>query len=145
VTGGRLGAGGDLRLADPGLAKASPTASWHGRLPPQRHLWNDHPDYRAEQAYIRVLHLPAPGMSHRERAVLAMALAYRYKSDPGGACSTPPCTSDSKSRTYARRSALASGSPTPSGGRPPAAAGPLRRTDRNCGWCRPAPRAAWAT
>ncbi|HTE80604.1 MAG TPA: Ppx/GppA family phosphatase, partial [Reyranella sp.] len=27
--------------------------------------WNDHPDYRAEQAYIRVLHLPAPGMSHR--------------------------------------------------------------------------------
>jgi len=33
--------------------------------------WNDHPDYRAEQAYIRVLHLPAPGMSHRERAILA--------------------------------------------------------------------------
>jgi exopolyphosphatase/guanosine-5'-triphosphate,3'-diphosphate pyrophosphatase len=30
--------------------------------------WNDHPDYRAEQAYIRVLHLPAPGMSHRDRA-----------------------------------------------------------------------------
>ena len=43
--------------------------------------WNDHPDYRAEQAYIRVLHLPAPGMSHRERAILAMTLAYRYKSD----------------------------------------------------------------
>ena len=47
--------------------------------------WNDHPDYRAEQAYIRVLHLPAPGMSHRERAILAMTLAYRYKSDPKSA------------------------------------------------------------
>ncbi len=44
--------------------------------------WDDHPDYRADQAYFRVLHLPAPGMNHRERAVLAMALTYRYKSDP---------------------------------------------------------------
>jgi exopolyphosphatase/guanosine-5'-triphosphate,3'-diphosphate pyrophosphatase len=66
--------------------------------------WNDHPDYRAEQAYIRVLHLPAPGMSHRERAVLAMALAYRYKSDPKAAMlDTALHLTDSKSRTYARR------------------------------------------
>ena len=27
--------------------------------------WDDHPDYRADQAYFRVLHLPAPGMRHR--------------------------------------------------------------------------------
>ena len=66
--------------------------------------WNDHPDYRAEQAYIRVLHLPAPGMSHRERAVLAMAMAYRYKSDPKAAMlDTALHLTDGKSRTFARR------------------------------------------
>jgi exopolyphosphatase/guanosine-5'-triphosphate,3'-diphosphate pyrophosphatase len=66
--------------------------------------WNDHPDYRADQAYVRVLHLPAPGMSHRERAVLAMALAYRYKSDPKGAMlDTALHLTDGKSRTFARR------------------------------------------
>ncbi len=66
--------------------------------------WNDHPDYRAEQAYIRVLHLPAPGMSHRERAVLAMTMAYRYKSDPKAAMlDTALHLTDGKSRTFARR------------------------------------------
>jgi exopolyphosphatase/guanosine-5'-triphosphate,3'-diphosphate pyrophosphatase len=66
--------------------------------------WNDHPDYRAEQAYIRVLHLPAPGMSHRERAVLAMTLAYRYKSDSKSAMlDTALRLSDNKGRNYARR------------------------------------------
>ncbi len=66
--------------------------------------WNDHPDYRAEQAYVRVLHLPAPGMSHRERAILAMTLAYRYKSDPKSAMlDTAIKLSDSRGRTFARR------------------------------------------
>jgi exopolyphosphatase/guanosine-5'-triphosphate,3'-diphosphate pyrophosphatase len=66
--------------------------------------WNDHPDYRAEQAYIRVLHLPAPGMSHRERAILAMTLAYRYKSDSkSGMLDTALRLSDGKGRTFARR------------------------------------------
>jgi len=66
--------------------------------------WNDHPDYRAEQAYIRVLHLPAPGMSHRERAVLAMTLAYRYKSDSKSAMlDTALRLADNKGRNYARR------------------------------------------
>jgi exopolyphosphatase/guanosine-5'-triphosphate,3'-diphosphate pyrophosphatase len=66
--------------------------------------WNDHPDYRAEQAYIRVLHLPAPGMSHRERAILAMALAYRYKSDSKSAMlDTALRLSDNKGRNYARQ------------------------------------------
>jgi exopolyphosphatase/guanosine-5'-triphosphate,3'-diphosphate pyrophosphatase len=66
--------------------------------------WNDHPDYRAEQAYIRVLHLPAPGMSHRDRAILAMTLAYRYKSDAKSATlDTALRLSDGKSRTFARR------------------------------------------
>jgi exopolyphosphatase/guanosine-5'-triphosphate,3'-diphosphate pyrophosphatase len=66
--------------------------------------WSDHPDYRADQAYIRVLHLPAPGMSHRERAILAMAMAYRYKSDPRLAMmDTAMRLSDTRGRTFARR------------------------------------------
>ncbi len=66
--------------------------------------WNDHPDYRAEQAYVRVLHLPAPGMSHRERAILAMTLAYRYKSDSKSAMlDTALRLADNKGRNYARR------------------------------------------
>jgi exopolyphosphatase/guanosine-5'-triphosphate,3'-diphosphate pyrophosphatase len=66
--------------------------------------WNDHPDYRAEQAYVRVLHLPAPGMSHRDRAVLAMSLTYRYKSDPKSAMmETAFRLSDTKGRTFSRR------------------------------------------
>ena len=66
--------------------------------------WNDHPDYRAEQAYIRVLHLPAPGMSHRERAVLAMTMAYRYKSDSKSAMlDTAMRLADNRGRSFARR------------------------------------------
>jgi exopolyphosphatase / guanosine-5'-triphosphate,3'-diphosphate pyrophosphatase len=66
--------------------------------------WNDHPDYRAEQAYIRVLHLPAPGMSHRERAILAMTMAYRYKSDSkSGMLDTALRLADGKGRSFARR------------------------------------------
>jgi exopolyphosphatase / guanosine-5'-triphosphate,3'-diphosphate pyrophosphatase len=66
--------------------------------------WDDHPDYRAEQAYVRVLHLPAPGMNHRERALLAMALAYRYKSDPKAAMmDTALKLSDGKGRAFARQ------------------------------------------
>ena len=66
--------------------------------------WNDHPDYRAEHAYIRVLHLPAPGMSHRDRAILAMTLTYRYKSDPKAATiDTALRLSDNKGRAFARR------------------------------------------
>ena len=66
--------------------------------------WDDHPDYRADQAYFRVLHLPAPGMSHRDRAILAMTLTYRYKSDPRAAMiDTAMRLTDSKGRSFARR------------------------------------------
>ena len=66
--------------------------------------WDDHPDYRADQAYIRVLHLPAPGMNHRDRAVLAMAMAYRYKSDPKSAMlDTALKLADNRARSFARR------------------------------------------
>jgi len=51
-----------------------------------------------------VLHLPAPGMNHHERAVLAMALAYRYKSDAKSAMlETALRLTDSKGRAFARR------------------------------------------
>ena len=51
-----------------------------------------------------MLHLPAPGMSHRERAILAMTLTYRYKSDPKAAMiDTALRLTDSKGRSFARR------------------------------------------
>jgi len=66
--------------------------------------WDDHPDHRAEQAYIRVLHMQAPGMDHHDRAVLAIALAYRYKSDPKAAMLDVALRLvDGRARTFARR------------------------------------------
>jgi exopolyphosphatase / guanosine-5'-triphosphate,3'-diphosphate pyrophosphatase len=40
--------------------------------------WAEHPDYRAEQAFRTALYMPAAGLSHRERAFLAVALHARY-------------------------------------------------------------------
>lgn len=40
--------------------------------------WTEHPDYRAAQAYRRVLLAPLIGVDHRERAFLALAIAVRY-------------------------------------------------------------------
>src|SRR6201999_4550618 len=52
----------------------------------------------------RVLHLPAPGMSHRDRAILAMTMTYRYKSDPkSAAIETALRLTDGKGRAFARR------------------------------------------
>jgi len=42
--------------------------------------WTEHPDYRAEQAFLRVLRLPFLGLGHEDRAGLALALYYRYGS-----------------------------------------------------------------
>ncbi len=44
--------------------------------------WTEHPDYRAEQAFLRVLRLPFLGLGHEDRAGLALALYYRYGSNP---------------------------------------------------------------
>jgi exopolyphosphatase/guanosine-5'-triphosphate,3'-diphosphate pyrophosphatase len=38
----------------------------------------DHPDYRAEHALTRVLHLPIGGLSHADRAYIALAIFIRY-------------------------------------------------------------------
>jgi exopolyphosphatase/guanosine-5'-triphosphate,3'-diphosphate pyrophosphatase len=40
---------------------------------------HDHPDYRAEHAYFRVLRQPGVGLDHHARAFLALAVALRYE------------------------------------------------------------------
>ena len=40
--------------------------------------WSDHPDYRAEHAYLRILRYPFPALDHDERAFLALAIHARY-------------------------------------------------------------------
>ncbi|MBL8644576.1 MAG: exopolyphosphatase, partial [Rhodospirillaceae bacterium] len=40
--------------------------------------WTEHPDYRGEQAFLRVLRLPFLGLGHEDRAGLALAMFYRY-------------------------------------------------------------------
>jgi len=47
--------------------------------------WREHPDYRAEQAFMRALRLPVAGITHPERVTLALILAIRY----GGAADAP--------------------------------------------------------
>ena len=42
---------------------------------------HDHPEYRAEQAFWRVLRQPGVGMTHATRAFLALAVALRYEPD----------------------------------------------------------------
>ena len=41
----------------------------------------DHPEYRAEQTFLRVLRQPGIGLDHHARAFLAMVLALRYEAD----------------------------------------------------------------
>lgn len=40
--------------------------------------WNEHPDYRAETAFLRVLRMPLAGIDHAGRAFLALAVHTRY-------------------------------------------------------------------
>ncbi len=42
---------------------------------------HDHPEFRAEQAFLRVLRQPGSGLEHQARAFLAMAIAMRYEAD----------------------------------------------------------------
>jgi exopolyphosphatase/guanosine-5'-triphosphate,3'-diphosphate pyrophosphatase len=41
-------------------------------------FWNEHPDYRAEQAFLRVFRLPFMGLGHQDRATLALSIYARY-------------------------------------------------------------------
>ena len=42
---------------------------------------HDHPEYRAEQAYLRILRQPGIGLDHQARAFLALTLALRYEAE----------------------------------------------------------------
>jgi len=44
-------------------------------------FWSEHPDYRAEQAFLRILRLPFMGVSHRDRAAIAYTIYQRYQGD----------------------------------------------------------------
>ncbi len=44
-------------------------------------FWNEHPDYRAEQAFLRVMRLPLMGLGHQDRAALALAIHTRYRGE----------------------------------------------------------------
>jgi len=44
--------------------------------------WTEHPDYRAEHAFYRVLRLPYAGLNHPERVFLAVTVFIRYYGDP---------------------------------------------------------------
>ncbi|HUA52617.1 MAG TPA: Ppx/GppA family phosphatase [Candidatus Sulfotelmatobacter sp.] len=46
--------------------------------------WTDHPDYRAEHGFQRVLTLPLVGVDHSGRGFLAVAIAARYGGDLQG-------------------------------------------------------------
>jgi exopolyphosphatase/guanosine-5'-triphosphate,3'-diphosphate pyrophosphatase len=43
---------------------------------------HDHPEYRAQQAYYRVLRQPGSGLDHHARAFLGLTLAVRYEAEP---------------------------------------------------------------
>lgn len=42
---------------------------------------HDHPEYRAEQGFLRVLRQPGTGMDHHARAFLALTIAMRYEAE----------------------------------------------------------------
>ncbi len=44
--------------------------------------WSEHPDYRAIHSYHRVLRVPYAGLTHPERAEMALAVLVRYSGDP---------------------------------------------------------------
>ena len=44
---------------------------------------HDHPEYRAEQAFLRVLRQASVALDHHGRAFLAMTIAIRYEAEPG--------------------------------------------------------------
>ncbi len=102
----------DIRAEDPLLAAARDLAAAYGRdeaLPPALLAWtdplfpaepaiwqrlraavcwmsdigsHDHPEYRAEQAFLRILRQPGIGMDHPARAYIGFVLALRYDAEP---------------------------------------------------------------
>ena len=42
---------------------------------------HDHPEFRPEQAFLRILRQPGIGLDHPSRAFLALTIALRYEAD----------------------------------------------------------------
>ena len=102
----------EIRAADPLLAAADEMALAWGRnpdFPPVLEAWleplalatapaeaallaaatrisdigsHDHPEYRAEQSFFRVLRQHGVGLDHHDRAFLALTVALRYEAEP---------------------------------------------------------------
>jgi exopolyphosphatase / guanosine-5'-triphosphate,3'-diphosphate pyrophosphatase len=102
----------DVRRLDPLLAAGREYARWLGRdasLPPALLDWTDplfpaetgearrlretacwmsdigsrdHPEFRAEQAFLRVFRQPGVGLDHHARAFLALTIGIRYEAAP---------------------------------------------------------------
>jgi exopolyphosphatase/guanosine-5'-triphosphate,3'-diphosphate pyrophosphatase len=51
--------------------------------------WTEHPDYRAQHAFHRVLRVPFAGLDHGARVLLALAVFVRYNGDIGSALVAP--------------------------------------------------------
>lgn len=51
--------------------------------------WNEHPDYRAEIAFLRMLRMPVVGIDHPGRAFMALALHTRYAGTAEGGPTAP--------------------------------------------------------
>lgn len=111
--------GPEIRAQDPMLAAGQDMAARFGRtadLPPALIAWtaplfpgeahetmrrraaacwmsdsgsHDHPEYRAEQAFLRVLRQPGAAFDHPTRAYLAAVLALRYDAEPDAAFLRP--------------------------------------------------------
>ncbi len=109
----------DVRRQDPLLAAARELAARLGRdpaLPPALLAWtdplfpqetrgerrmretccwlsdigsHDHPEFRAEQTFLRVLRQPGIGLDHHARAFLALAIAVRYEAGSDAAFLAP--------------------------------------------------------
>jgi exopolyphosphatase/guanosine-5'-triphosphate,3'-diphosphate pyrophosphatase len=54
--------------------------------------WREHPDARADSAFHRALQLSLPGIDHRERCLIALALYHRYGAPVGGKVPETPRT-----------------------------------------------------
>ncbi len=51
--------------------------------------WSEHPDYRAEHAFLRVLRMPFAGLTHHDRVLLALTIYVRYKGDAANPVISP--------------------------------------------------------
>lgn len=91
--GRRFGANGDHLLAwsEPLFAPDPPALRRlrHAAALLSDSAWNEHPDYRAEQAFLGALRLPHGGIDHRGRVLLATMLHSRYGGDADAAVTTP--------------------------------------------------------